>query len=114
MADVYEHTRDFDRYGCIIGARHVSYALLERWYVCRECGGSPVHKIKRIDGVSRDWAECTACGMRDFIPQWLYDLQVADAPGIIERLPESLRALFPEKAPLDITAEQAISDLYGL
>jgi len=113
LQDYYEPTRDFTRDGCIVGARRVTYKQLAKWYVCRECGGTPVHKMGWVDDVSRDWAECADCEARDFIPQWLYDQQMAEVPEIIEKLPPELRALFPEKEPLDITAEQAVQDLFG-
>ena len=110
--DTYEHTRDFDRDGCIVGARQVSYAQLLQRYVCRECGGQPVHKIARIDDLTRDWAECAQCGERDFIPQWLYDRQCIEHGEIIENLPPVLQELFPMPEPLDITVDQAIADLF--
>jgi len=114
LMDVYLHTRDFDRRGCIVGAKFVTYATLKQWYVCRECGGVPVHHIERIDGVTRDWAECADCGTRDFIPQWLYDQQCREYYLILDNLPDELAALFPESEPLDIGADEAIADLYEL
>ncbi len=111
--DTYEHTRDFDRRGCIVGAKFIKYAPLVQWYVCRECGGAIVHKIGRVDDVTLDWAECADCGTRDFIPQWLYDRQVVEHGEIIGNLPDELRALFPEPEPLDITADEAIDQLFG-
>lgn len=111
--DVYEHTRDFDRRGCVVGARFVPYQRLQQYYVCRECGGTPVHHVARINDVTRDWAECAQCGARDFIPEWLYDRQVVEHDEIIESLPTKLRALFSEPEPLNITADQAIADLFG-
>lgn len=111
--DVYQHTRDFDRRGCIVGARQVKYAHLLQWYVCRECGGSTVHKIGRVDDITQDWAECSDCGTRDFIPLWLYDRQVGEYDEIIDKLPPELRDLFPMPEPLDMTADQAIEDLFG-
>jgi len=108
----YQHTHSFDRNGCIIGARFVSYSELQQWYVCRECGGKPVHHIGREDEQTVDWAECADCGARDFISLRLYQKQLADVPRIIEMLPEKLRALFPEKEELDITAQEAIDQLF--
>lgn len=96
---VYEHTRDFDRHGCVIGARQVDYAYLEQWYVCRECGGSPMHRTTRVDGTTVDWAECVVCGTRDFISQRLYDRQCQDYDEIVEKLPPELLALLPVPEP---------------
>ena len=110
--DVYEHTRAFDRRGCIVGARFIKYAHLQRWYVCRECGGNVVHTIKRVDDVTLDGAECAQCAARDFIPQWLYDRQCLEHDEIIDNLPDDLRALFPEPEPLNITVDEAIAELF--
>jgi len=112
--DVYLHTRDFDRRGCIVGARFVTYQELQQWYVCRECGSAPVHHIERINDITRDWAECAQCGARDFIPQWLYDRQCLEHSEIIDNLPDELRALFPEPEPLGVDGEQAIAQLFDL
>jgi len=112
--DAYIHTRGFDRYGCIVGARYVAYTRLENWYVCRECGGNPVHCFKRIGDTVRDWAECAECGARDFIPSWLYEQQCRDYWLILDNLPDELRALFPEDEPLNITADEAMAQLFDL
>ena len=111
--EIYEHTHSFDRRGCIVGARFIKYAHLVQWYVCRECGGNIVHKIARVDDVTQDWAECAQCEARDFIPLWLYDRQCSEHSEIIDNLPDDLRALFPEPEPLNITADEAIADLFG-
>ena len=111
--DVYEHTHSFDRYGCIVGARLVSYSHLKRSYVCNECGGVPVHHIERVRNATLDWAACAQCEARDFIPQWVYDRQVVEYDEILSNLPPELRALFPEKKPLDITANEAIDQLFS-
>jgi len=112
--DAYFHTCDFDRHGCTVGARRVEYRQLEQRYVCRECGGKPVHRFGRKDGLPVDWAECAECKARDFIPQWLYDRQCQEYHIILDKLPEELRELFPKPEPLNIDAEQAIADLYDL
>ena len=110
--DVYEHTHSFDRDGCIVGARFVSYTYLERDYVCAACGGNPIHHITRVLNETYDYAECAQCGARDFISQLTYDRQVMEYGEILRNLPPELRALFPEKKPLDITADEAISQLF--
>lgn len=112
--DVYEHTRDFEREGCIIGARPVSYRILERGFVCIACGGKPVHHFARIDGVTQDWAECGHCKCRDFISQRRYDAQCVEYYEILEKLPPSLRALFPKAEPYQGTADDAIAELFDL
>ena len=112
--NAYYHTTDFTRDGCTVGARRVTYQALEQWYVCRECGGKPVHHIGRVNDQPLDWAECGDCKGRDFIPQWLYSRQCREYGEIVDHLPDELRELFPSPEPLNIDAEQAIADLYGL
>ena len=114
MEAYYHHTTDFDRHGCTVGAKRVTYRTLEQWYVCRECGGKPVHRFGRENDQPVDWAECSQCGTRDFIPQWLYDRQVVEFPVIVANLPDELRELFPQPEPLNITAQEAADSLYGL
>lgn len=107
-----DHTRDFTRDGCTVGARLVSYRHLEEWYVCRECGGQPAHHIGRTNGLTINWAECADCGARDFISLRYYEQQCADYPVILAGLPPELRALFSVPEPSNVTADQAIAELY--
>jgi hypothetical protein len=110
----YEHTHGFTRKGCIVGARFITYMYLEQWFVCADCGGNPIHKMRSIERVWYDWAECAQCECRDFMPSWLYTRQCAERDEIIEKLPPDLRALFPEQQPLQMTADEAMADLFDL
>jgi DNA-directed RNA polymerase subunit RPC12/RpoP len=107
------HTRCPTRDGCIVGARLVTWEQIEQHYVCRECGGRPVHHIVRVNDQTVDYAECADCGNRDFTSSAFYQRQLADAPTIFFGLPPELKALFPQSEPLDITVDEAIADLYG-
>jgi len=111
-----QHTRHFTGEGCIVGAQAVSYQELIERFVCRHCGGRPVHHMRWNEELqdTEHWAACGARGAQDFIQVWLYDKQVADYPMIIYNLPAHLRALLPGAAPTVATAEQAISELYDL
>jgi DNA-directed RNA polymerase subunit RPC12/RpoP len=111
---VYEHTLGFDRDGCIVGARFVTYRQLETRFVCANCGGNIIHHIKRENDQTIDWAECGECGCRDFISQRYYDRQCREYYEILENLPPDMRALFPQREPLRMTADEAIADLFGL
>ena len=110
--DTYEHTHSFDRRGCIVGAKYVTYTTLKQWYVCRNCGGTVVRKIRRIDDVTTDWAECGTCDCRDFISQRRYDRQCVEYTEIVESLPPDLRELFPTREPLQMDAQQATDELF--
>jgi hypothetical protein len=111
---VYEHTIDFDRDGCTVGARRVEYKHLEKEFVCAVCGGNPVHHMRQENGQWADWAECADCESRDFISQRRYDQQCREYWEILEGLPPDLRALFPERERYKGTADEAISELFDL
>ena len=99
--------RFFDREGCIVGLKFRTYTTLETWWLCNWCGGRIVHHFS----ADRDWACCADCESENFIPQWLFDKQVAEGPGIVETLPEDIQALFYHVEP--VSFEQAIDELYG-
>jgi hypothetical protein len=73
-----------------------------------------VAKIVWEEDEAVDLAGCANCGAQDFMPKWLYDRQVLEYQEVIDGLPPELRELFPEKEPLNITAEEAINELYDL
>lgn len=100
--------RHFDRHGCIIGLKFRTYASLEKWYVCNWCGSQIVHHFSK----ERDWAQCNNCGSENFIPQWLFDKQCMEGPGIVKTLPEDVQALFSKIEP--VSMEQAIDEIWGL
>ena len=108
------HTRHPTRDGVIIGAKAVTWEQVERYYICRICGGKPVHHIANVNGQTVDYAECADCGNRDFQAQWVVEKQLTDAPTVFFNLPDELKALFPEPEPLNMTAEEAIRDVYDL
>jgi len=111
---VYEHTHTFDREGCIVGARYVTYKKIEKRFVCAACGGNPIHHIGRENDRTVDWAECADCGCRDFISQELYDRQCREYWEILENLPSDLRVLFPEREQYEGSAEEAMEELFDL
>ena len=106
--DAYEHTHGFDRDGCIIGGKFIKYAALTQWYVCADCGGTPVHHIDRVDDATVDYAECAACGCRDFISQRYYDRQKDEFYEILEGLTPELRALVPQPEPIPPWTDEEI------
>lgn len=97
----------FGRNGCGVGLKWRTYATLERWYLCNWCGGRIVHRFTQ----DRDYAHCADCHSENFIPQWLFDHQVAVGPDIVKTLPEDVQALFETIAPVSV--EQAIDELFG-
>ena len=110
------HTRAFTRDGCIVGARLVTYRHLRDHYRCRDCGGRILAKARWNDAADATdyWAECADCGGRDFVSEWHYQRQVEDFGEIVDALPDDLRALVaPERDRPDVSAAQAIADLFG-
>lgn len=106
-------TRDFTQTGCTVNARLVTYEQLERWYCCNQCGGAIVHKSRWDTGseTSTDFAECGACGARDFVSRRLYERQEREFPYRLRALPEELQSLVQQVDP--VTYEQAIEELFG-
>ena len=99
--------RYFGRNGCIVGLKFRTYVTLERWYRCNWCGGVIVHHFS----ADRDWARCADCGSENFIPEWLFDRQVAEGPEIVKTLPAEIQALFEHVE--SVSAVQAIDELFG-
>lgn len=108
------HTRDFTRWGCTIGARLVTYRQMEDNYVCNVCGGRVVSKARHTADGSNYYAECAQCQGRDFISAWLYDKQAHEFTFVVDELPDDLKALFTAAHQPNVSAEQAISELFDL
>ena len=81
---------------------------------CAYCGTSLVVVCSSCNAANpAGAAECAQCGARDFISLSLYEIQLAEIPDIIENLPPELRALFPEKELVEMSAQEAIEHLFG-
>lgn len=80
---------DIDRDGCTLGRKRITYATLSRDYRCNECGGRPTSKWNDDEG----WhPECAKCGGRDFIHEYEYERQAAEAVEVLDGLPDELAA----------------------
>lgn len=79
---------DHTRYDCLVGAKRIKYTVLTHRYVCNECGGRIVTRYN--DGY---YACCGVCGAQDFISEYKYSQQAAEAWEVKRGLPAHLRAL---------------------
>jgi hypothetical protein len=96
----------FTRNDCILGARRIPYKVLQRYYVCNECGGRIITRYD--DGY---YVCCGVCGVQDFVSEATFTKQTIDAWEVKRGLPAQLRALLDENEPVSVS--EAIADLYG-
>lgn len=97
----------FGRTGCGVGLKWRTYAALNRWYLCNWCGGQIVHRFTQ----DRDEAFCADCRSENFIPEWLFDKQIAEGPDIVATLPAEIQELFKSVEP--VSSERAIAELFS-
>jgi DNA-directed RNA polymerase subunit RPC12/RpoP len=102
---------DLDRYGCTLGGRRIAYDAL-RYYVCEACGGAITHRVVREDDHTEERVACAACGGEEIISESKYLRQIAEGHEVLQSLPPELRVLI-ESEREQVTAEQAIEDLFG-
>ena len=75
---------------CQLGQKRVTYATLQREYRCNGCGGRITLKPPNDD---EGWhPECGRCGGRDFIHDYEWQRQRADAIEVLDGLPPELVA----------------------
>jgi hypothetical protein len=84
----------FDRYGCQVGKRPVTYQNLSQKWVCDKCGGRIVHRITWDESQDKsiDFAECADCEGRDFIRESQFERQVSEGYEVLVDLPADIAA----------------------
>jgi len=79
----------FDRYGCNVGDKRLTYDTLKRDWRCAKCGGRIVRHWKpQLDY----YAACGRCASWDFIHENELMRQQAEAQEVLAGLPAELAA----------------------
>jgi len=83
---------DFTRNDCDLGKRRITYAKLEREYLCGDCGAPlGMYWVEACESYPEFWhVKCRNCGSHSFIHEREWERQEWEAREVLEGLPAEL------------------------